>query len=143
ITNTGVITCTGGGGSAVVGSILPWAGATVPPTYLLTYGQAVSRTTYSHLFSAIVSSDSITCSNGSPTVTVSAATAQRAPIGAPIESSACFAPGTLVATKGSTTISMNSNAIASTSSSLRVFPWGNGDGSTTFNVPNLQGRATV
>jgi len=143
ITNTGVITCVGGGGSAVVGTILPWAGATVPPTYLLTYGQAVSRTTYSHLFSAIVSSDSITCSSGSPTVTVSAATAQRVPIGAPIEASACFAPGTLVATKGSTTISMNSNAIASTSTTLRVFPWGNGDGSTTFNVPNLQGRSTV
>src|SRR6185369_15748260 len=67
ITNTGVITCVGGGGSAVVGTILPWAGATVPPTYLLTYGQAVSRATYSHLFSAIVSSDSITCSSGSPT----------------------------------------------------------------------------
>jgi microcystin-dependent protein len=24
-----------------------------------------------------------------------------------------------------------------------MFPWGNGDGSTTFNVPNLQGRATL
>ena len=36
-----------------VGSILPYAGATAPTNYLLCYGQAVSRATYSVLFSIL------------------------------------------------------------------------------------------
>lgn len=58
------------------GTVLDFAGSTLPAGYLLCSGQAVSRTTYSRLFAVI----------------------------------------------GST--------------------WGNGDGSTTFNVPDLRGRAT-
>lgn len=44
------------GASAAVlppGVILPYSGATTPAGYLLCYGQAVSRTTYSDLFAAI------------------------------------------------------------------------------------------
>lgn len=57
-----------------VGLVIPYAGSSVPSKYLLCNGQAVSRTTYSALFTAI----------------------------------------------GTT--------------------WGSGDGSTTFNVPDLRGR---
>jgi microcystin-dependent protein len=57
------------------GTVLPFAGATAPAGYQLCYGQAISRTTYASLFSAI----------------------------------------------GTT--------------------YGSGDGSTTFNVPDLRGRA--
>lgn len=56
------------------GSMMPFAGATVPTGWLLSYGQAVNRTTYANLFSAI----------------------------------------------GTT--------------------WGIGDGSTTFNLPDMRGR---
>lgn len=59
------------------GTVLPYAGSSAPSGYLLTYGQAISRTTYSDLFSAI----------------------------------------------GTT--------------------YGNGDGSTTFNVPDLRGRVVA
>jgi microcystin-dependent protein len=38
---------------------------------------------------------------------------------------------------------MSANALSTTTASLTVFPWGNGDGSTTFNVPNLEGRTVV
>jgi microcystin-dependent protein len=62
------------------------------------------------------------------------------PVGAPVEASACFAAGTTVASKGSGTLTLNHNAIASTSTTATILPWGNGDGSTTFNVPNLEGR---
>lgn len=71
----------GGGGGNVAeqqaGALIAFAGATPPSNYLLCYGQAVSRTVYAALFTAI-----------------------------------------------STT-------------------WGPGDGSTTFNVPDLRGRVLV
>lgn len=41
------------GGLAPTGVVLPFAGATAPTDWLLCYGQAVSRTTYSALFAAI------------------------------------------------------------------------------------------
>jgi microcystin-dependent protein len=40
-------------GSVPSGSIFPYAGITVPSGYLFCYGQAISRSTYSDLFSAI------------------------------------------------------------------------------------------
>ena len=47
-------TLTGGGVTGVpTGGIIPYAGATAPTNYLLCYGQAVSRSTYSSLFSII------------------------------------------------------------------------------------------
>lgn len=43
----------GGAGTVPVGSIQMYAGSSAPVGYLLCYGQAVSRTTYAALFSAI------------------------------------------------------------------------------------------
>jgi microcystin-dependent protein len=67
-------------GAAPCGSIMPFAGATVPAGWLLCDGAAVSRTTYSSLFAAL-------------------------------------------------------GGISS--------PWGLGNGSTTFNVPDLRGRVAT
>src|SRR6266404_7806763 len=132
-----------GGGSAVVGTILPWAGGIVPPSYLLAYGQAISRATYPDLLTSITLSANITCASGNPTVTVTADVANRAPVGAKVEVPTCFSAGTTVLSKGATSLTLSTNAIASVSATMLVFPWGNGDGSTTFNIPNLQGRSLV
>lgn len=132
-----------GGGSAIVGMILPWSGATVPDTYLLAYGQAVSRVTYVDLKSVLTFTPSITCTNGSPTFTVDTEISDRVPIGAAVEASACFIAGTVVSSKGAGSLTVSNNAGASTSTTATIFPWGNGDGSTTFNMPNLMGRTMV
>ena len=129
-----------GSGSTIVGTIIPWAGASVPPKYLLAYGQAVSRATYPDLLTTITFQPSITCTSGSPTFTVATATSDRVPIGAAVEASACFTAGKTVISKASGSLTLSGNAIASTTTSTRIFPWGNGDGSTTFNLPDLQGR---
>ena len=42
-----------GGGAIPSGTLLPYAGATAPTGYLLSFGQAISRSTYADLFSAI------------------------------------------------------------------------------------------
>jgi microcystin-dependent protein len=49
----GTITASGISGVAPVGSVIDYAGLTVPPLWLACYGQAVSRTTYSALFTAL------------------------------------------------------------------------------------------
>ena len=132
-----------GGGSAIVGMILPWAGASVPATYLLAYGQAISRATYADLFSVLSATATTSCTSGSPNIAVSADIANRMPIGGAIEGIACFIAGTTVSSKSGTTLTLNHNAGATTSTAIIFIPWGNGDGSTTFNVPSLTGRTMV
>lgn len=147
-----VTSSTGGGGSGgggtipvgdgiKVGTILPTAALTPPTNYLFTYGQAVSRTTYSDLMAAITISLAITCSSGSPTVSGLPDT-QQVPLGSPVEV-ACFAPGTTVLSKTVNSITFNSNATVSTSATAVIFPFGNGNGSTTFNLPEGRGNTIV
>lgn len=129
-----------GGDGLRVGTILPFAGITPPSNYALAYGQAISRATYDDLLDAITISDSsVICLSGSTTIGGWADTSQIK-TGAPIEAS-CLSPGTTVATiVDATTITVSAVATTSASVSARVFPWGNGDGALTFNVPDLRGR---
>ncbi len=129
---------TGTGDGDLVGTIKPWAGLIAPNQYVFAYGQEVSRTTYSVLFTAITLQQSITCSAGSPTATGFSDTSQI-PVVATIES-ICFAPGTSVISKTSTTVTFNNNSsINTTDANARIFPYRNGNGSTTFNLPDLRG----
>lgn len=129
---------TAGDGNAV-GTVLLWTGTTLPTNYLYTAGQAVSRTTYPALLTAITYSQTALCQAGIASITVPTATSDGTPIGAAVEAS-CFAPGTTVIAKSSGQLTMSSNATATTSTTLVVFPWGNGDGATTFNIPDYRGR---
>ncbi len=138
----------GGGGSGaftegvMVGAIIAWTNPVLPAKYLYTAGQAISRTGFPDLFTAITYKQVIICSSGVSTITVSTTVSDSVPIGAPIEAS-CFAPGTTVASKSSGLLTMSSPATISASVNSVIFPWGNGDGSTTFNVPDLRGRTLV
>lgn len=123
----------------MVGTIIPWANTTLPSKYLYTAGQAIDRTTYSDLFTAITYSTNILCTSGIATISVSTTISDSVPIGAPLEAT-CFAPGATVIAKSSGQLTMSSNATATSSVTAVIFPWGNGDGSTTFNVPDLRGR---
>jgi len=49
----GTLSFTEVGAAIPAGSLMPYAGSTAPSGWLLSYGQAVSRTTYSALFTAI------------------------------------------------------------------------------------------
>lgn len=128
---------TGTGDGDLVGTIKPWAGLAAPNQYAFAYGQEISRTIYSVLFTAVTLQQTISCSSGSPTATGFSDTSQIARF-AVIES-LCFAPGTTVLSKTSTTVTFNNNASLSTTDTIRVFLYGNGNGSTTFNLPDLRG----
>ncbi len=133
----------GGSGTdtAPVGAVMSWAGFSIPTNWLLAYGQTVARADYPDLLAALTIVNAATsCVSGSPTLSGLASTAQMH-VGAPIEAS-CLPTGTTVsAIPTSTTLTVNHNATATGAFSSTVFNWGNGDGTLTFTIPDLRGRA--
>jgi hypothetical protein len=117
--------------------VLTAAIATPSSKYLFAYGQAISRTTYSVLLGLVTITQSVTRTNGSPTLTGFSDTTQI-PTGAAIEGSG-IPTSTTISSCTSTTCTMSANASSSGTANVTIFPYGDGDGSTTFNLPNCQG----
>ena len=122
-----------------VGTVKQYAGFTAPTGYDFPYGQAYSRITFAALESAITISESGTCTATSTTISGLSSTAQMA-VGQAIESGSILAGSTIATIPNSTSITISAPATASGTCAVQVFPWGNGDGSTTFNLPDLRGR---
>ena len=53
----------------------------------------------------------------------------------------CVAPGTTVISKTAITVTLSVNSSITSDVTALFFPWGNGNGSTTFNLPDLRGYA--
>lgn len=128
-------------GGVPVGSIMPVGGFTAPSGYAFAYGQAISRTTYASLLSAYTSAQNGTLTLGSPTITGLSDTTQFAR-GQYVEATGIPA-GTTVQSCTSTSCTMSANATASRTGTITFFAYGNGDGSTTFNLPDLRGKTLV
>lgn len=126
--------------TAPVGAILPWSSFTLPVNWAYANGQALSRTSFPDLLSAItIAGSAVSCTASSATLGGWTDTSQMR-VGAPIEAT-CLPTGTTVASiTNSSTITVSNNATATATGTATVFPWGNGDGVTTFNVPDLRGR---
>lgn len=123
-----------------VGSIIQFAGFTAPTSFDFATGQAYSRVNFPTLLTALTSSQSGTCTNTSTTITGLANTAQFA-IGQRIEGSRIPSlTNTIASIVNGTTITVAAAATSSGACTVQVFPYGNGDGLTTFNLPNLAGR---
>lgn len=141
------------------GLVTEYGGRAAPTGYLLCYGQAVSRTTYSALKDILITSlGTFTITIASPGVAtlnshglvdgdaVYLTTTGALPTGLSantlyyIKSSAANT-FRLAATRGGADI----NTSGSQSGTHTVFhaPYGIGDGSTTFNVPDFRGRTAT
>jgi microcystin-dependent protein len=132
----------GSGDFMAVGTVIPIAAFSAPTNYVLAYGQPISRTTFPDAFTALTISSSASCVSANTTISGLATTAQMR-VGAPIEGS-CLTPGTTIATiAGPTSVTVSIAAVSTVSTTVRVFPWGSGDGAATFNVPDLRGRVIV
>lgn len=120
-----------------IGGTLPWDGPFAPAGWLFKFGQAVSRATYIDTMNALTAAVVGNVANASPTVSgVSVDLRGLGLEGSPIEGPG-VSPGTTVASVTINTIVLSANATApGTGVQLRIFPHGNGDGSTTFNIPN-------
>ena len=137
-------TATGGGaGTSVgdgnsVGTILAWSGMIAPNQYQFAYGQSLSRTTFPELYQALTLQTPVTCVGGNATLTGIADTS-NIPIGAAVEGN-CIVSGSTVSSKTINSVTLSIAANISTTITAIFFPYGNGNGTTTFNVPDLRGK---
>jgi microcystin-dependent protein len=127
------------GDGDLVGTVKPWAGITAPNQYQFAYGQQLNRTTFAALFTAITLSTTVTCTSSSNTLSGISDTTSI-PVGAAIEVSACVAPGTTISSKTSSTVVMSNPSSVSINTTAVFFPFGNGDGTTTFTLPDFRGN---
>ncbi|RME58181.1 hypothetical protein D6779_07060 [Candidatus Parcubacteria bacterium] len=127
-------------GSIPPGVVFPFVGPTPPADYLECNGAAVSRTTYNLLFSALTTTFTGNNTANSAIVSGIGSTSHMAPgmfvegPGVPV--------GTTISTVDSATQITLSAAIptANTGATFTLFSFGQGDGSTTFNLPDLRGE---
>lgn len=119
-----------------VGTVIDFYGFGTPDNYLSCQGQAISRTTYSQLFRALTTLETVTLTAGIATFTV--ANGAIYAIGHPLEGIG-ITPGTFIANIVGNTITLSAVATANGPQVIRFFCTGNGDGLTTFNTPILQG----
>jgi len=122
-----------------VGTVIPVAGFTAPANYAFAYGQEINRVTFSSLFNAITSSQTGSLSSGSPTITGLSDTTQFAR-GQPVESVG-IPNGTTLLSCTASTCTMTANATTTRSGTVTFFAYGDGDGATTFNLPDYRGKS--
>jgi len=124
------------------GDIEMTARVTNPAAWYMCDGAAYDRTVDASLFNAITVTSTGTFTSGSKVVTGIASTTNFVP-GASL-SGANITVGSKIATIDSATqITMDTNASATGSASFVMAPWGVGDSSTTFNVPDFRDRSPV
>jgi hypothetical protein len=124
-----------------VGTIIDFGGIVVPLHYYACDGAAKNRVRDYLLFSTLTSVQTVTLTTGVNTFTAAFSLADTY-IGMPIESSGIPA-GTTVTNVVGTTVTMSANATATGPVTMRFFQWGAGDGTLTFNVPDLRGFVTA
>lgn len=123
-----------------VGAMVDFGGFIIPNHYYLCDGAAKNRVRDYLLFSVLTTNETVTLTSTSPTFTVGVNSDYH--IGMAIEGTGIPAATTIINIVG-TTITMSANATVTGPASVRFFAWGAGDGSLTFNVPNLQGFVTA
>ena len=129
--------------TAPVGSVMAYSGFVIPTNWQLAYGQALSRTDFAALMTAItISAPGISCTNTSTTLTGFVDTSIIR-VGAPIEATCLPTSTTVASITNATTIVVSQAAAATSTVTATIFPWGNGDQVTTFNVPDYRGRDPV
>lgn len=141
-----------------VGALIDYGGTVIPGGYLACDGSNVSRTTYAALFGALMRSATATITIASPGVVtwnahglsngdvVKFTTTGALPTGL-IAGTTYFArnvaANTLELSATETGSSINTSGTQSGTHTAIHAPHGDGDGSTTFGVPDSRRRATV
>jgi len=151
-------------GTLATGSLLPpgsvlWYAANTPPTgYLKANGAAVSRTTYAALFAVLVKSSTVTITIATPgvvtwtnhglsandpvqfTTTGALPTGLTAGVVYYVVGGASLTTDTFRVSASAGGAAINTTGSQSGTQTAINAPYGIGDGSTTFNLPNLCGE---
>lgn len=114
----------------------------VPSGWAIADGSALSRAGFATLFANTTYSMTVTFVNGNATISgIPAGIAQFLQSPMPVEGPGFLQAGTLISGVGSTSIQVSPAPTSGGSGTLTIFPYGNGDGSTTFNIIDARGRA--
>ena len=151
----------------LVGTIKKWTGATAPTGWMLTDGSAVSRTTYAELFALMpYLSQTVTMTQASPCVVTMTAhglqTGQQVQFSTTGNLYTGLAVGTVyfirwvsvdtfhlydteahAVNTAATTGVINTSSTQSGVHTGIAYKWGNGNGSTTFNIPDFRGASVA
>ena len=163
ISGVDALTDSSGGSWVPAGSVQMYAMNTAPTGWLLCDGTAVSRTTYANLFAAIVpSKGTVTITIATPGVVTLAShgfqtgdmiyltTTGALPTGLSQNTiyyvinvtTSTFRLATSAANAAAGT-AINTSGTQSGTHTLRYCPYGLGNGSSTFNVPDMRGRIPI
>lgn len=135
-------------GGIPIGTTIDFCGPIVPTDFILCDGSGVSRATYASLLSSISQTQNGTITNTLNTVSGLSSTsamygANGLIPGMAIEGAGIPAGTTILTIVDGTDITMSQNATASGTISIQFFNWGNGNGSTTFNLPSFTRSTSV
>lgn len=128
-------------GGLPIGSSIDFMGVLPPVNYLVQDGSAILRATYPALLSAITLTLSGVTIGGNPVVTM--ANTIGVQIGFKVEASNIVNGTTVIAITPNVSITLSNNPSTSITTPFQFFPWSNGNGSTTFTLPNLQGNVAL
>lgn len=146
--------------TSLTGAIFPYAGRTAPSGYLIGDGSAVSRTTYVNLFGVIAPSGTCTATIASPGVFTKTAhgyvagdrvhftTTGGLPSGLSTNTDYYVIAAGLTANAFEVALSPGGVAVNTSGSQSGVHTvyasaFGKGDGSTTFNLPDLRAKMPI
>ena len=130
-------------GAVPVGASMDFDGVIPPARWLLKYGQAVSRTTYAALLAVIAPTFTFAVTNGSSIIVSATDLSALGLVGAVVEGPG-IPPGTTVLSMAGTSFLLSAAATISTNpATVRLLPYGAGDGATTFNIADERDRVTV
>lgn len=126
-----------------VGTSLDFMGITTPSGFLGEDGSAVSRATYSALFGVITTQIIGTFTGGTAIVTGIPSTANlRA--GFYVSGTGIATNSQILSVDSANQVTLTLNTLSNQSGvTLTYAPWGVGDGSTTFNLPDTRRRVAV
>ena len=126
-----------------IGAMQSFCGFSSPAGWLLCDGTAYSRTTYAALFNTLTISTTGNTTISNATITNIPSTTNMG-IGMPISGTNIQSGTKISLINSSTSITMDKTATASgTGINFVVAPYGVGNGSTTFNVPDLRAKAAI
>jgi len=122
------------------GTIEDFAGPITPSSWLPCDGASYPRSVYTDLLNAITIAKT---GNTNATTAISAIdNSYQIPVGSLVEGPGIAAGSRVSGYFGSTVIILTrATTTTQNGGTFTFFPWGNGNGSSTFNVPDLRGRA--
>lgn len=124
-----------------VGTVIDFFGFDTPLHYYYCDGTAKNRISDYKLFTALTTTETVSLTSTVGTFTVVDGT--KYAIGGKIEGTGLDAAGATITNIVGTTVTFTPVATATVSSTVTFFVAGNGNGSTTFNLPDLRGYVTA